>query len=270
MPVRLTAPWLEGAVVLPPATGTGASFVQDETVQRASVADVRVIDGRRFATCREDLELPATSVGELRLEGPVLSFAYSTRFEDSFLDGRAPVDRVDAFVAARPIALEVRPLPEAGRPPEFTGAVGSFAVRAAVEPAAIAFGDSLKLRLTVEGRGNLTRFEAPRFSEIGGFRVLGMVEERGPASRTFTFDLSPVSSQVWQVPSIAFAYFDPEPPGTYRILRTQPVDVLVRAAAVPASPPAPAPAAWPSLALPAAVALLLLLWVGRRRLRRAR
>lgn len=275
MPVQLSARWLDDAAVRPVETADGATFVRNETVRSAFAEGVRVVDGRRYVACRQDVDLLPTAVGELRLEGPVLSFAYATRFEESFLQGRAPVDRVDAFVSGKPIALEVRPLPEAGRPPEFTGAVGSFSARAEVEPATVLLGESLKLRLAIEGRGNLTRFEPPRFSEIGGFRVLGMIEEPGAGSRTFTFDLAPVSAQVWQVPGIAFAYFDPEPPGSYRIARTQPIDVVVRPRpdsrpAIPARPPEPGLAAWPILLAPAAAALLLLLWLGMRWRKRAR
>jgi MYXO-CTERM domain-containing protein len=205
----------------------------------------------------------------------VLSFAYATRFEDKFLEGRVPVDRVDASVSGEALTLDVRPLPEAGRPKDFTGAVGSFSIRAETEAATVVLGGSLKLRVILEGEGNRSLFDPPRWTELGGFRVLGMVDEKGAAARTWTYDLAPVSAQVWQVPAISFAYFDPEPPASYRVARTRPIDVVVRpggkpataaeqATGSPAEPPAQHRTIWFVLAVVAALALLLL--VRRRRL----
>jgi hypothetical protein len=279
VPVQISMPWLDGlpgALVTPvEPDATSLRFAQNESVQRASAEADRVVDGRPFLVCSEEIVLLPTATGPLRIPGPVLSFAYATRFEDKFPAGRVPVDRVDASVAGEGLTLEVRPLPEVGRPKEFTGAVGSYSIRAETEPSIVALGGSLKLRLVIEGEGNRSLFEPPRWTELGGFRVLGMVDEKGAAARTLTYDLAPLSAQAWQVPAISFAYFDPAPPEGYRVVRTRPIDVVVRpgetAAAVareskaPAEVPATHGNGWFLPALGALLVVVLLLAVRRRR-----
>jgi hypothetical protein len=46
-----------------------------------------------------------------------------------------------------------------------------------------------------------------------------------------TYDVSPRGADASEVPPIAFAYFDPTPPGTYRRLKTSPIRIDVRASA---------------------------------------
>jgi len=225
----------------PVAEAIRPSIAMDGRIARAKRGEDRVVDGRRFQTYEVRKEVCPASTGKLVIPAPVLALAYATRFEESFVGGRVPLDRVDALVAGKPIALEVKPLPEEGRPKDFSGAIGSFTVRAEVEPREVAPGEGVKLVLTVEGEGNLAEFETPRWREIGGFRVLGILEERTPAARKLVYSLAPVSPKVWQVPAVELAYFDPRPPAGYRVARTEPVDLVIRGGSVAPSPRPEAP-----------------------------
>jgi hypothetical protein len=248
LPVQLRAPWIEGSggrvVPLPidasgDASGAPETFALNETVERAPRAAERTVGGKTFVVHEVEVELVAGAGAELVLPAPVLGFAYADRFEETFLDGRAPADRTDAFVAGAPRTLAIRPLPEEGRPPEFLGAVGSFTVHAEAEPREVLLGESLKLRLRIAWERSSGAFEAPGWKEIGGFKVLGVVDAKEPGSRTLTYDLEPVSDRVWQIPAIPFTYFDPEPPAGYRTVRTDPIEITVRRAeeAAPVAPP---------------------------------
>jgi hypothetical protein len=261
VPVQLAAPWL----VARPAEA-GSTFALDDGVQRAAPAEDRIVDGRQFRVHALEGTVLATSSGKLELPAPTLAFAYATRFEESALFGRTPVDRVDAYVRGAPLALDVEPLPEAGRPPEFTGAVGTFTVQATVEPHEVEMGESLRLRLAVRGDGDLSRFGAPAWTELGGFRVVGTADEKSPTVRTLTYLLAPLSEKVWQVPAIAFASFDPEPPAGYRVVRTESIVVVVRPrheAPVPQDPEG-ASRAWPWAVAVGALALAVFVAVRRR------
>jgi hypothetical protein len=238
VPVQVVATWLEGlsgaralGLSEPPLEGDGRArptFALNQEVRHALPAADRVEGDRRFRVYSVEASFVPTSPGELRIPAPTLAFAHATRFEESMLDRRVPVDRADAFVTGEPIVLEVRPLPEEGRPPDFTGAVGSFDVTADVPTREVAFGESLKLALTIRGEGDLAGFDTPSWREIGSFRVLGILDQRTPSTRVLTLDLAPYSAKVWQVPAIPFAYFDPGPPAGYRVARTEPIDVVVR------------------------------------------
>lgn len=245
VPVQVSAPWIEGlAGTIPlgvarrsrdPSDSAPPSFALNESVEEAGRVEDRVVGEKTFRVFEVEVTLLASAEGELVLPAPLLAFAYATRFEESLVRGRAPVDRVDAYVKGQPLALAIRPWPTEGRPKEFTGAVGNLSVRAEAAPREIAMGESLKLALTIEGDGNLGQFEAPQFDRIGAFRVLGTVDERSPHARRIVYDLAPESEKAWQVPPIPFAYLDPGPPTGYRVVRTEAIDVVVRAGAIEAS-----------------------------------
>ena len=260
-------------VELPEEHGVGvATFAWNEAVRSVRRIEDRVVADRTYRVYAAEAEILAAGPGTLAVTAPILSYAYATRFEETLLSGRVAADRVDAFVTGPALELRVSPLPEAGRPTEFTGAVGAFTVEAEAEPRALDLDGSLRLRLSIRGRGNLESFEAPRWKEVGGFRVLGIVDEATPGQRVFTLDLAPYSDAVWQIPAIPFAYFDPGDPPGYRTVRTDPIEVEVRKVAPPIagpSPPAaderkPAAIGW-WLAGAAALLGVLAAWLRRRR-----
>jgi LPXTG-motif cell wall-anchored protein len=255
VPVQLLVPWadgLPGAVAITTATGAAATLegatpappvvaLNDGLRTARAVEDV-VESGRKFATWELELGLVPTSVGALELAAPVLVFAHAARFEESLFDPRVPIDRVDAFASGTPLTLDVVPWPEAGRPPEFTGAVGRFAVSARALPRD-ADDAGLAVELRVEGEGNLETFPTPHWREVGGLRVLGALEERAPGARVFRLDLAPPEQRVGRLPGIPFDYLDPGPPPTYRVARTEPIALPADAfaARAPAEPPAEVP-----------------------------
>ena len=237
VPVQVT--W-SGVEIREEAVAERSTFAWNETVRAARRLEDRAVEGRSYRVYSVDADVLAAAPGSLAVPAPVLGYAYATRFEEGLLAGRVALDRVDAFVTGRPVELRVSALPEAGRPADFTGAVGTFSIEADAVPRAIDLGESLRLVLKVRGRGNLGSFEAPRWKDVGGFRVLGVVDEATAEERTFALDLSPYSASVWQIPSIPFAYFDPGDPPGYRIARTEPIAVEVR------GPPSGAPAGLPA------------------------
>jgi hypothetical protein len=138
-----------------------------------------------------------------------------------------PADREDVSVTGNALKLYILPLPEEGRPPEFTGAVGRFTVSARADVRALRLGESLRCSLEVEGEGNLMFFRAPRLEGFGGFHVYGHIDEKSDGTRTITYDMAPLDEAVTAIPSIPFTYFDPGPPAGYRTVRTRPIPLEV-------------------------------------------
>jgi hypothetical protein len=208
---------------------------------------VRVADrenaGRSYAVFELRRSHAVDRPGALVLPRPVLRFAHATRFREDLISGRVPEDRVDAFVTGSGVSLAIRPLPEQGRPPDFSGAVGRIEARAVVEPRDLEAGESLKLTLLIEGPGGAS-FRTPPLLEglLSGLRVYGRTlgtHARGPS---VSYDLVPAGEEVKEVPAVELSYFDTEE-GGYRTARTRPVPILVRRAPEPivAAQDAPAP-----------------------------
>ena len=271
VPVQLHLPWIDdwpAAEWLEPESGATfalATFALNGDVHTAARRADRVEGERSYEVYEVALRLQPTSARELRFPAPELAVASASRFEENLLDQRVPVDRVDSSTFGAPLAVPVRSLPEAGRPPEFTGAVGHLSIASEV-PAGVAPGEPLKLQVFVRGEGNLSAFATPAWTGLGGYRVLGILDEQRPDERRWTLDLEPFSDRVRQVPAVELAYFDPGPPAAYRTLRTASVDLLEEGDAADtglASPvPTPRPAPPESEPAGASHSSRMPLWLG--------
>jgi hypothetical protein len=246
VPVQLELPWeagLAGALPLEPgqdASGADAlverpSFALGEEITRAARSTKETREGRTWIVLEIERALLPLAPGRLEIPGPLLHFAFATRFDQDLVSGSVPLDRRTAVVRAAPLALEVVPLPEAGRPAGFVDAVGQFTLEAQAEPRELEAGGTLKFVLTITGRGNLGRLAPPRLDALPGLHLQGRTDELHGSTRTLACDLTPDSQHTREIPAITLEYFDPDA-RAYRRASTQPIPLGVKARA-----PYPAP-----------------------------
>jgi hypothetical protein len=144
---------------------------------------------------------------------------------------------------AEPVELEVKPLPAAGRPESFSGAVGQFTFKAAGAPNRVKAGDPITMKLSVSGRGNFDRIEAPALADPDGWRSypasadFKASDDLGVSgTKTFSMAVIPEAKKT-AMPVFEFAYFDPAAE-KYVKVKSEPaaltVEGSVPAAAVPA------------------------------------
>lgn len=76
--------------------------------------------------------------------------------------GQVQTTRDNKRVSAGAKVISVRALPEAGKPANFTGAVGKFTFRATPTKTTLKHGESLDLNVIVAGTGNLKLFDLPK------------------------------------------------------------------------------------------------------------
>jgi hypothetical protein len=144
-------------------------------------------------------------------------------------------------------AIKVLPLPEEGRPAEFSGAVGSFKISTDISSATNTAGDPLTLRMHVSGSGNFDRVESNMLAGDGQWKTyqpkaaFSQADSTGyRGEKTFEQPLVALQPGVQTIPPLAFSFFDP---GTrrYETLRSPPLRVTVSpSAADSAAGPAPA------------------------------
>ncbi len=208
-------------------------------------------------------------------------------------------------LSSDPVALTVRPVPAEGRPADWVeGIVGSFAIKASLNPAAVRIGESAVLTVEVTGSGNLRAVKAPEVTPPEGVRVARvpaqdldeLVVDVGGVSgrRTFQYLLTPEKEGDFEIGRVDLAYFNGVS-GKYERARS---DVLRLAAStgrgtgpvLQARPPGatgrepvttiamaaePSPAGPPSPGLPTAIVLLgmtlpVAFWVGAEAVHRRR
>lgn len=240
VPLRVSCPGLPAGTATEEAAGERATLALDD-----GVVDGRVTAGSAPGRVVLVLDRVGTAAapGELVIGPPKVAFAYATRFRDDLVNGRVAVDRTEAAVGGEAVTIRVEELPQDGRPPEFEGAIGRFDVTASVDATTVEVGQLVHLTLRIAADGPSSIPSAPRLDGLRGFHVFGARDDAKAPGRTIVYDVAVTEAGVREVPSIAFASFDPEPPAGYRVVRTPAIPLVVRGAAGPASPATVAPAA---------------------------
>lgn len=143
-------------------------------------------------------------------------------------------------VACEPLRIEVLPLPQTGKPPQFSGAVGRYTLEAKAQPLVVAAGDPVTLKVEISGQGNINAIEAPDLGDLPGFTVYEpkseseeKVEEAGfGGTRRFEYILIPQRGGTQEIPAVRFPFFDPAQ-GQYRTLQSTPIRLEVQGGAAP-------------------------------------
>ena len=131
--------------------------------------------------------------------------------------GNRVYQKTPKIITAGKRTIEVRPLPQGGRPADFDGAVGDFDLNVKFNKSALKSSESFQATIKVSGRGNLKLFSLPKLSAPSSLEVyepehkekvktnlLGM---QGSIEDTYT--IVPQYQGNYPIPSISFSYFDP-------------------------------------------------------------
>ncbi|MCL6465302.1 MAG: BatD family protein [candidate division WOR-3 bacterium] len=130
-------------------------------------------------------------------------------------------------VNSEEVTVEVKALPETGRPASFTGGVGSFQVSARVVPETAKGGEPVVLSLVITGTGNLGLIGAPTLPPITGLKVLSPETKddfnyaggRLNGTRRFEYPLLPLADGKFRIPEVEIGFFDPNT-GSYYTRKT--------------------------------------------------
>lgn len=133
------------------------------------------------------------------------------------------------------LTINVKPLPETGKPETFSNAVGNFSVKAAIDRQEAASGDALLLTITVSGKGNLPLLEAPAIKFPEGFQVFDpevndkftKTNSGIEGSRTFQYTFIPESPGNFSIDQLQFAWFNPAT-GQYQTYELPPLKLKIK------------------------------------------
>ncbi|MGE4490800.1 MAG: BatD family protein [Kiritimatiellales bacterium] len=151
-------------------------------------------------------------------------------FDDPFFNPLfSQVETRPVQVPIEPFDLEIKPLPVEGRPAGFSGAVGQFRFQVSAKPVSVHPGDPITLTMSIAGDGNFDRITAPVLRTDDGFRFYGD-PTKAQTNNLVAFEqvVSPKSTDVTEIPPVAFSYFDTSS-GEYRILHSESIPLTVTA-----------------------------------------
>ncbi|WP_442587381.1 BatD family protein [Pedobacter sp. AW31-3R] len=163
----------------------------------------------------------------VRLQAPSSGDLIDQFFGGSYKD-------VNYNVKSLPVVIRVKPLPEAGKPASFTGAVGKFNVNASVDRSVLKSNESLNYKVTVSGSGNLKLLqtlnaEFPPDIEKYDPTIKDTVTQTAyglSGSKVYNYLLIPRHQGEFVIDPVEFSYFNPAT-GKYAMLSTKPFTIKV-------------------------------------------
>ena len=195
----------------------GRRQLQLETYQGRNYRTVDILSEVLFAQRSGTLTIPPSKIG---LRVPIAQADDDPFFGSSMMGDRE--------VRSAPVTIQVRPLPIEGKPADFSGAVGSFRMRAELLTKTPKTNESLTIRLTLEGTGNLKQVTSPTISFPQDFEVYDpkeTYEEKISATEVYgkkiiEYFAIPRRTGAVTIPALTFSYFDPHL-GRYETLHSQ-------------------------------------------------
>lgn len=157
-------------------------------------------------------------------------------------DGFSPFGAQLTVQTVRPVVeqavvepINVLPIPTAGRPADYRGAVGQYQIATDATPTHVKSGDPINLLIGISGTGPMELVQAPPLAELpklaADFKVpseplAGFVKgER----KIFQTTIRPRKPGISLIPSIPFSYFDPAT-GKFVTVHSKPVSIKVEQA----------------------------------------
>lgn len=193
----------------------------------------------RYVELRKTVLYPQKT-GELTIEPLSLSVSVEVPTDRRDFFGRRMYDVVDKNFSANTRTIEVQPLPEEGRPENFSGAVGEFEFDITPNKNELDAQSTLQLTSKVKGKGNLKLFDLPEIQTPSSFEVYE--PERSEKVRTSSAGMrGSISEQYTVIPEFkgeylieptSFSYFNPRTK-SYVTLESEPIKIQVNSGPEP-------------------------------------
>ncbi len=121
--------------------------------------------------------------------------------------------------------ITVKPLPEAGKPIDFSGAVGKFNFKATPSKTSLKSGENLKLDVVVSGTGNLKLFSLPKLEVPSALEMYDPEHQENvqvplsgmTGSVSDSYSIVPQYKGKYPIKPLRFSYFDPNA-GNYKTI----------------------------------------------------
>jgi len=181
------------------------------------VAEEGIYNGEKFryVVLRKTVLYPQKS-GNLEIEPLSLDIDVELPTNRRDLFGRPIMARDHKRVSAGSRVINVKPLPENGKPLDFTGAVGKFDFKVEPSRTSLKQGESLDLVVSVSGNGNLKLFNLPKPVVPSALEMYDPVKNEqvntplsgmnGKISDTYT--IIPQLKGKYTIRPLSFSYFD--------------------------------------------------------------
>ena len=185
-----------------------------------------MIDGKQFrvGTLKKAALFP-TQTGKLEITPFELTVPIQLRrnrnrnnfFDDFFNDPFGASQTVKYNATSNKVTITVLPLPATGKPESFNGAVGDFTLNAGIDKTTAKTNESMTLKVSISGKGNLELLKLPKLDLPAGFekyepKTSENINRKNVISgkKTAEYLMIPRVVGKREIPAIEFSYFNPE------------------------------------------------------------
>ena len=189
--------------------------------QNINVKELKLVPSKyngedyRYVVLRKTVLYPQKT-GKLNIEPLTLDVKVQVPTNRRDIFGSRLVKMVNRTVAAGSRTINVKPLPEAGKPLDFSGAVGSFDFEVSTNKSELKATEALQATVKVSGKGNLKLFELPKLTLPSSLEVYEPEHSEKVSTNlsgmqgqiTDNYTIVPSFQGKYPVPSVSFSYFD--------------------------------------------------------------
>jgi len=170
----------------------------------------------RYIVLKKAVLIPQRE-GKLIIEPMKMDFSVGIPTGSGDFFGNMITRNISYSTASAVKGVSVKALPEAGKPLDFSGAVGDFEFTVAANKNVLKANDAAQITVQVSGSGNLKLFEIPKIitpSELEVYTpehnenvATSLSGLRGSVSDTYT--VVPQFKGKYKIPAVVFSYFNP-------------------------------------------------------------
>ena len=119
-------------------------------------------------------------------------------------------------IGSNPMTFHIHPLPEDGRPANFSGAIGHLTATVTADPLSVSVGEPVTLHFTISGEGNFNYVRCPSLTPDPSWKSYASSSKtqysdaaHTQGTKTFEQAVIPQKNGVLPMPAASFSYFDP-------------------------------------------------------------
>lgn len=140
---------------------------------------------------------------------------FDSFFNDPFFSNN--FRNIEKTLSSNKLKLEIKNLPKANKPINFTGAVGQYSLGSNIDHRELMANEAITLKYTISGQGNVDllpdlNVNFPPDFEVYDPKISTKTRKNKDGIsgyKTFEYTIIPRSAGTYEVPSVEFSYFDP-------------------------------------------------------------